>query len=268
MSNTQQLPQSKLTRKQVKTFTKKGVMLDGEKVDITTNVRYDDECGNGHNTFAITADVYRAGRRGDNNMIMCGCCHEAVAEAFPELAHLIKWHLVSSEGPLHYVANTMYHARDTDHYGKRKGEPTHFSRRLKFGDFPITIKIGQKFLAWLEKLEHFDLEIVSVPHKDDPKTFKPKYTFLGFLGEWYQCPFDTEEEALEFREALQNYPFEVVEIPTSFSDGKEPDLKAARSCAVWPEAELKDFTEENLKARLPALLEEFKKDVESLGFEY
>ena len=34
----------------------------------------------------------------------------------PELAPYIKWHLVSSDGPLHYIANTVYHAQS---YGPR-----------------------------------------------------------------------------------------------------------------------------------------------------
>lgn len=38
----------------------------------------------------------------------CGCIHETIAAAFPELAPFIKWHLVSTDGPMHYVANTVY----------------------------------------------------------------------------------------------------------------------------------------------------------------
>ena len=34
----------------------------------------------------------------------------------------IKWHLVGADGPMHYVANTVYHAGDRDHYGLKKGE--------------------------------------------------------------------------------------------------------------------------------------------------
>ena len=68
------------------------------------NMRFDDECGNGHNTFAITLDskAQHAGAFG-------GCMHDKIAEVWPEYAHLIKWHLCSTEGPLHYVANTVYH---------------------------------------------------------------------------------------------------------------------------------------------------------------
>jgi len=66
----------------------------------TVTLRYDDQCGNGHNTFSITA----SGRD------MGGCCHGEVVQAFPDLEPFIKWHLCSSDGPLHYIANTTHHA--------------------------------------------------------------------------------------------------------------------------------------------------------------
>ena len=65
-------------------------------------LRFDDRCGNGHNTFSITVDAQHFG----------GCMHAEIAEVFPEYAHLIKWHLVSTDGPLHYIANTLFHARN------------------------------------------------------------------------------------------------------------------------------------------------------------
>jgi hypothetical protein len=45
------------------------------------------------------------------------CLHDEIAKAFPELAKYIKWHLCSTDGPMHYVANTVFHA---DEHG-----PTH-----------------------------------------------------------------------------------------------------------------------------------------------
>jgi hypothetical protein len=81
------------------------VVLDNDihcrEVGFTVTIRYDDQCGNGHNTFSITANTFRMG----------GCLHDLIAKHFPEFAHLIKWHLVSSDGPLHYVANTTYWAK-------------------------------------------------------------------------------------------------------------------------------------------------------------
>jgi hypothetical protein len=55
-------------------------------------------------------------------------------------------------------------------------------------------------------------------------------------------------------------------------EGGEPDLEAARHCAIWPEATDAELTgpglAERLEARLPALLAEFQRAVESLGLVY
>ena len=90
---------------------------------IRAEVRFDDECNNGHNTFAITGTVWNptATRRHERE-VAGGCLHEDIAKLFPELAPLIKWHLTSSDGPMHYIANTIYHASNRDHRGLLKGE--------------------------------------------------------------------------------------------------------------------------------------------------
>lgn len=143
--------QSQLIKEQTRTL-EKGTR---RRVNwIKVNIQYDDNCGNGHNTFSITGETRDSG----------GCIHDEIAERFPELAKFIKWHLVSSDGPLHYVANSLYHA--------------------------------QSLL------------------------------------------------------------------------GKKPDLNAARACAVWPDADLSDFTGARLQARLPDLLESFKSAMEELGFTF
>jgi hypothetical protein len=73
------------------------------------NIRWDDACRNGHNSFAITLDIY-SGKTIKTRMIACGCQHDLVAQHFPAYRHLIRWHSVSSDEPMHYVANTVYHA--------------------------------------------------------------------------------------------------------------------------------------------------------------
>ena len=146
-----QLPESKLN--QVKNVMRYGPFADGAS-KVFVNVRYDDTCRNGHNSLGITCDIYERGRD-----VGGGCQHELVVKVKPDLADLIKWHLTSTDGPLHYVANTMY---------------------------------------WADK----------------------------------------------------------------------GDLDAARNTAVWPEAELEDFNEGNLLARLPALMKRFKAAIEAQGFEY
>ena len=140
--------ESILTKNQVRTISK-NITYNGHQRVMTVTLRYDDRCNNGHNTFSITGDISK---------LMGGCIHDEIREFFPELAKYIKWDLCSSNGPLYYIANTLYHA------------------------------------------------------------------------------------------------------------SVSADLDAARYCAIWPEANLEDFTEENLLKRLPALIQEFSRDMEELGF--
>jgi uncharacterized protein Usg len=87
----------------------------GKGAALWVTIRFDDECGNGHNTFAITGDV-RVPRKRD--IVAGGCLHDEIAKVFPELEKFIKWHLCATDGPMHYVANTVYHASDKDHNGR------------------------------------------------------------------------------------------------------------------------------------------------------
>lgn len=98
----------------------------GKGAEIRAEIRFDDSCGNGHNTFAITAEVRRPKAR---DCDACGCLHDDIAAVFPELAPLIKWHLVSTDGPMHYPANALYHAGDRDCDGLR-GQ----ARRARYWD--------------------------------------------------------------------------------------------------------------------------------------
>jgi hypothetical protein len=94
--------QSKLvTTKQCKTFGPVACEHPHyhHSTTITVEVRYDDRHGNGHNTFSIIATLSDGGG---------GRMDEDVARLFPQLAPLIKYHQVSTDGPMHYVANTLY----------------------------------------------------------------------------------------------------------------------------------------------------------------
>ena len=212
---------SKLVKNQVKTMTKT-ITLDGERVDIIVSIRYDDKCGNGHNSFAITADIYKAGYRNDRAMLGGGCCHDKIIKAFPKLKKYIKWHLCSSDKPMHYIANTIFHASSKDCSGLQKGEV----RQIRNG------KTGQ--LAW--KLEE---------HSE----------IAQYLNS------DTQPQLPDIK--LKYVPW------CRVGKGKESDLEAARNSAIWKDATLNQLLDEKaLKARLPALMKEFKKDVETLGFIY
>jgi len=106
------------------TFKKKFRRENDEKV-VTVTIRFDDECNNGHNSLGITASVYEKNCPGGGSF---GCCHEDVVELFPELEKYIKWHLTSSDGPMYYVENTMYHA---DEHGPKYA---HLYQKDVFGD--------------------------------------------------------------------------------------------------------------------------------------
>lgn len=120
--------QSVLTKSQSKTFGPRKYIEGGRRYRITADVRYDDRCGNGRNTFSITGHIDRFnGRRWVEDA--GGCIHDDIAKHFPGLGSLLKWHLCGSDGPPHYIANTTYHASDRDCWGLRKGE----SRQIRNG---------------------------------------------------------------------------------------------------------------------------------------
>jgi hypothetical protein len=101
---------TQLTKHQIKTYGPKPISGYGTGAQITATVRHDDRCGNGHNTFSVTAEVRIPGRR---DIEAGGCMHKEIAKHFPELAPFIKWHLTSTDGPMHYTANTLYHAKQS-----------------------------------------------------------------------------------------------------------------------------------------------------------
>lgn len=223
-----------LTKNQKKLF-KKDIVVRGQKMRIIATVRHDDECGNGNNSFSITGEIYEYGRDGrqlKREPWTCGCIHKDVEKHFSELAPFIKWHLCSTDGPMHYIANTVYHASDKDCWGLRKGE----KRQIRNG------RTGE--LAWvLSAMVDGEVRSAAV---DGVKQYvhsneQPPAPADGlFYAPWYKV-----------------------------GEGKEPDIDAARRCAIWPEASLEQLTDKGaLMARLPALMEEFKTAVESLGLTF
>jgi len=295
------LPESKLTKNQHVKFSKL-FKENQQEHKIEVDVQYDDECGNGHNSFSITGNIYS--KTSSHNRWrdeMGSCIHEEIIKQFPDLEPFIKWHLTSSDGPMHYIANTLHHAEDKDCWGKRKGEPSSFSERFAFLTFvkhndlkedsysqvvfpmryfPKHTKFHKFLLECLEMVRLnnrrssvFDFEVVPVDHPPtDPSgyQFEPKYTWGGFnVDKWHECPFDTEKQALEILECFQNFEAVHEKIATAWSKGKPSDLEAARNAAVWPDATLEQLTDkQTLENRLPGLMQEFKTAMESLGFTY
>lgn len=240
---------------------------DGHNMFI--KIRFDDDCKNGHNSFSITG--YTIDPQDPRDYASCGCIHDDIALYFPEFAHLIKWHLTSSESPMHYAANTMYAASDRDHNGKRKGEPIRYQPCIRFNDVPLLHKIRYPLYNFLQSITDYStLEVVEYQHEG----FSPNYSFNGLGTKWHEAPFETRQEAEDFREALIKCKSEFLQIPTSWSEGKERDLDAARRAAVWLDAPDEilcadpEILRTELEKRLPDLMAAFRRDIFQLGFRW
>ncbi len=201
---------------------------------IQVEIRFDDDCRNGRNSFSITANVTTHASLSRHDTAAGGCLHDDIALVFPELAPLIRWHLCATDGPMHYIANTVYHASDRDHHGLRKGE----SRQIKNGRTGLP--------AWRLETRFFDANgnEVAAPEKS----------------------IDSETQPIAPNAVTAYVPW------CRVGDGKERQLNFARSAACWPEAtdaELMAEPEElkaALLARLPALLDAMRADIEAAGF--
>lgn len=273
------LPTSELLRSQKKTIEYKEVLTEEYGlVDLVVEIRHDDHCGNGHNSFSLAGSIYEAKKSHiEKNMICCGAIGDTVAKYVPELSHLNRWHLCSTDEPMYYVENTTYHVKDRTHEGVEIGEAVRWRKALKFNKYPFTFTEHKKgFWQYLNNAYAFDnIEVVSIAYDGDSNyDFSPSYSLTGFIKDnetkqWYRAPFKSEEEAEEFLTALRNSPYSIVEIPTAWCEAIEPNLEAARRCAMWKDASIEQLRDkEQLLKRLPELMREFKKDIEALGFTY
>lgn len=266
---------SVLVKCQVKKFGPVSVEGYGPGGRLVVEVRYDDECGNGYNRFSVTGKIDTTASRRRDELETGGMLHEEISKYFPLLAPLVKWHLCSSDGPLHYLASTVYSAGDKDPDKRGAGEPNGWSRGVRFDAVPVTWRISEAFSTFLqERLGTGDFRVVPVAHGPCPlgHEYTPQYTLGGFDVAWAYCPFKDKTEADEFCAALNSCETAFVTVPTSWSKGKVRELDEARTTALWPDATDGELTapdlEQRLRDRLPAILTEFRAAVESLGFVY
>lgn len=244
---------------------------DVQLQSLKVTLRFDDSCNNGHESFAITGELYEGFRE-----VASGCLHEEIAKTFPEFEPLIKWHLCSIDGPMHYVANTCYHAGDRDHWGLRKGEestsPRQMKHFLRFGNSPVEHEVSVMLKEFIEQTFYDGAEFVidEVRHAG----FSSKYQFAGMDCQWHECPFDSEKECRQWLNALTACVLNWDSRTEMFGEGKQRELDAARSAAIWPEATDEQLCLERpelealLLARLPALLADFRAEMGSVGFIY
>lgn len=263
--------------KQIWVSTPRKVQHEGKSCNMTVEVRFDDQCKNGYNNFAITGRLVSRSREVD----MGGCVHDEIEKYIPELAPLIKWHGCSPRGPMHYLANVTYLAGNRDHNGKMKGEPWAWDDAVRFANFPISYKLDHRFAKWLKACFKFNrttqprnpaykrFEVVAVPYVGTGK-FSEHYSFDDYTTDWATAPFKTRQAADEFRAAME-WDVQFVKIPTLFSEGKDRQLDLARSSAIWPEATdeqlclPKEELTALLEARLPQLVADFRAQIKACG---
>lgn len=274
------LPLSVLTRNQEFKTDWREYEEDGLRYRIRAILCYDDNCNNGHNSFSITADGRVINSRGNWSYAFGGCCHDKIEKQFPEYSHLIKWHLFDTTGGIFTIENAIYLASNRDYNGLLKGEPNTRLDKLfaQFNKVPLLYRNEAfGFMEWARSVPHTsweNMEIIELFDDKEPTKYS-KFTVGDFPADkWFKCPFDNEEQATEFIHAMRDCEVEWVTKHTSWGKGKDRDLRGAREVAIWPEAtdEQLSLPEEELKelllARVPGLVQEFKKDMEALGFIY
>jgi len=65
--------------------------------------------------------------------------HDEIGKHFPELAPFLKWHLMSSDAPMHYVANARYWAGFSGYKNGGPNDPPnldHLKSTIVYGALP------------------------------------------------------------------------------------------------------------------------------------
>jgi hypothetical protein len=166
------------------TATKLKVDYHGDKADIIVKIRLNDECKNGHQDFAITADIYKAGRRSDRAFLAGGCCHDEILKVFPEFKIFVNLHLCDASGvPMYAVENGFYHLRE----GFNKTKTTDSNFKKEFCEY------------YRMKLAQFDI----INESENKLEYAILLKELGILEQWGE----EAKEAIKILEALTGNEF-------------------------------------------------------------
>jgi hypothetical protein len=174
---------------------------DGRRYRIQVNYGIDYAFAARHNQapyFSMTGET-QIQARGNNRWMheRSGSIHEAIQAHYPRLAPYVKWHLVGSDGPSHYLANGLYWFSiaqgKSDNFEARPADPLEaFKSTIVFPGFP-----GDEPPPELrEDLEHGRWHAPWKPRHKGPKEWSPRASALVFFR---GVPIDLVEGWLQAR---------------------------------------------------------------------
>lgn len=203
--------------------------------------QWDDTHWNGSNAFHLIKRVLLAGSHRESERVGWSDVPQRIlTDVPPEFLKLEKWNGCHPEGPWYYIENTLYQASDRDCHGLRKGE-----QKL--------IRNGSTGAPCWELVAQVEPGILYPSERYAGAEVFPVADLVKVADGAQPPPIPSLDWRLKYR----------------IGEGKERDFAAARRSAIWPEATdeelISDDLEQRLKDRLPALLSEFRADLERIG---
>lgn len=143
------------------------------KTRLEVEIRLNDECGNGHDDFAITGTLYEGKRD-----VMGGCIHDEILKADPSLQIFVDLHLHDNYGAAMFcVSNSHYHLTN--------GKPELAQKSLMLTDAELAALVAAK----LESEDELRVWIHEngLPTRWKAKADKAIAALEAFTGEKYDC---------------------------------------------------------------------------------